>query len=205
MHHPRFLLSLLLTLLLPTFALAVEPGDPREPALYGTWTSTPSGLSNPHNIAVQPQSQNSGAGVVVTFPRRENPLAPYMDWKNLRMVRLQALADALARKINFDFDSSSLEVEAFSVIDEMATIMKQNPDIGLHLDGHTDLMGSDQYNDGLSSQRAHTVASVLLAQGISGDRLFVASHGEAVPLIKTEMKERENRRVEFAVVDLFTR
>lgn len=199
------LLLFLLVLSLPGFALAQEPGDPREPALYGTWTSTPSGLSNSHNLAVRPQSVNSGVGIVVTFPQQANPLAPYMDWKNLRMVRLQALADALSRKINFDFDSSELEDAAFPIIKEVATILKENPDIGLHLGGHTDLMGSEQYNDGLSAQRAHTVESVLLAQGISADRLFVAVHGETMPLIRTETKERENRRVEFAVVDLFTR
>lgn len=201
----KTLLLFLLALSLPGFALAQEPGDPRQPALYGTWTSTPGGLSNPHNLAVQPQSVNSGAGIVVTFPQQENPLAPYMDWKNLRMVRLQALADALARKINFDFDSSELEDAAFPVIDEMATILKENPDIGLHLDGHTDLMGSEQYNDGLSAQRAHAVEFALLSQGVSPDRLFVAVHGETMPLIRTEAKERENRRVEFAVVDMFTR
>ena len=205
MNHPRFLLVLLLTSLLPTFAFAQEPGDPREPALYGTWTSAPSGLVNPHNLAVRPPSVNSGAGIVVTFPRQENPLAPYMDWRNLRLVRLQGLADALARKINFDFDSAELEDASFSVIDEMATLLKQNPDIGLHLDGHTDLMGTDEYNDALSARRAGAVESVLLAQGVAQDRLFVAVHGETMPLIKTETKERENRRVEFAVVDLFTR
>lgn len=204
MKRVLWLLSLL-PLLIPTFALAVEPGDPREPALYGTWTKTPAGMTNPHNIAVQPHSTNSGAGIVVTFPKTEDTLAPYMDWRNLRLLRLQALADALARKINFDFDSAELEDSAFLVIDEMATIMKENPDIGLHLDGHTDLMGTEEYNDALSARRAAAVESVLLAQGIEQERLFVATHGETMPLIRTETKERENRRVEFAVVDLFTR
>lgn len=205
MNHPRLLLAVLFASLLPTFALAQYPGDPREPALYGTWTKTPAGTTNPHNLSVQPQSVNSGTGIVVTFPRQENTLAAYMDWKNLRIVRLQGLADALARKINFDFDSAELEDQAFLVIDEMATIMKNNPDIGLHLDGHTDLMGTEEYNDGLSAKRAHVVEAVLLAQGVPQDRLFVATHGETMPLIKTETKERENRRVEFAVVDMFTR
>lgn len=198
-------LLLLLGIFCPTLAFAQYPGDPREPALYGTWTKTPAGTTNPHNVAVQPHSFNSGAGIVVTFPKTEDTLAPYMDWRNLRLVRLQGLADALARKINFDFDSAELEDQAFLVIDEMATIMKENPDIGLHLDGHTDLMGTDEYNDALSARRASAVESVLLAQGIEQERLFVATHGETMPLIRTETKERENRRVEFAVVDMFTR
>jgi outer membrane protein OmpA-like peptidoglycan-associated protein len=199
------LLALFAAFLIPSLSFAQYPGDPREPALFGTWTSAPAGLVNPHNLAVRTSPINSGAGIVVTFPKTEDTLAPYMDWRNLRLVRLQGLADALARKINFDFDSAELEPDSFSVIDEMATLMKGNPDIGLHLDGHTDLMGTDEYNDALSARRAAAVEAVLLAQGVEQDRLFVATHGESLPLIKTETKERENRRVEFAVVDLFTR
>lgn len=201
----KLLLTLLLAFALPSLALAQYPGDPREPALYGTWTKTPAGTTNPHNLAVQPHSFNSGAGIVVTFPKTEDTLAPYMDWRQLRIARLQALADELARKINFDFDSAELEDEAFLVIDEMATIMKKNPDIGLHLDGHTDLMGTDEYNDALSVRRALAVQTVLLGLGVQQDRLAVATHGEHLPLIRTETKERENRRVEFAVIDLFKR
>lgn len=203
MNHPRSILFLLLTFVLPTFALAVEPSDPREPALYGTWTTAPSGLVNPHNLAVRTSSVNSGAGVVVTFPRQEDALAPYMDWQNLRMVRLQGLADAFALKINFDFDSAEFEDSAFTVINEMAILMEENPDIGLHLDGHTDLMGTEEYNDVLAAKRTAAVEAALLSQGVEQERLFVAGHGETMALIRTETKERENRRVEFAVVDLF--
>jgi outer membrane protein OmpA-like peptidoglycan-associated protein len=232
MNHPHFLLALLLTSLLPSFALAEEPGDPRQPALYGTWTTAPFGLVNPSNLAfrtsqinsrtgivvVFPQQEDTSApymfagrtsqvnfdtGIVVAFPRQENTTAPYMNWKTLRSVRLQGLANALSRKINFDFDSASLEESDFTAITEMATLLKENPDIGLHLDGHTDLMGAEEYNDVLAAKRTAAVEVALLSQGVEQERLFVAGHGETMALIRTETKERENRRVEFAVVDLF--
>lgn len=67
--------------------------------------------------------------------------------------------------------------------------------------GHTDRMGSDDFNDALSRKRAEMVASRLIASGVRGDRISVAARGEHEPLIQTadEVPEPRNRRVEIKV------
>jgi len=67
--------------------------------------------------------------------------------------------------------------------------------------GHTDRMGSDDFNDALSRKRAEMVASRLVASGVRADRISVAARGEREPLIPTadEVPEPRNRRVEIKV------
>ena len=67
--------------------------------------------------------------------------------------------------------------------------------------GHTDRMGTDEFNDALSRKRAEMVASRLIASGVRGDRISVAARGEREPLIQTadEVPEPRNRRVEIKV------
>ena len=67
--------------------------------------------------------------------------------------------------------------------------------------GHTDRMGSDEFNDALSRKRAEMVAARLVASGVPRDRISIAARGEREPLIQTadEVPEPRNRRVEIKV------
>jgi outer membrane protein OmpA-like peptidoglycan-associated protein len=67
--------------------------------------------------------------------------------------------------------------------------------------GHTDLVGTEAYNDGLSSRRANTVRDLLVSSGIKPKTLFVSSYGKARPLVPTkdQVPEPRNRRVEVIV------
>jgi len=67
--------------------------------------------------------------------------------------------------------------------------------------GHTDRMGSDDFNDALSRKRAEIVAARLIASGVPAGRVSVAARGEREPLIPTadEVPEPRNRRVEIKV------
>ena len=67
--------------------------------------------------------------------------------------------------------------------------------------GHTDLVGKEAYNAGLSSRRANYVRDLLVSSGIKPDTLFVSFYGKARPLVPTqdEFPEPRNRRVEVIV------
>lgn len=67
--------------------------------------------------------------------------------------------------------------------------------------GHTDLVGTEAYNAGLSSRRANTVRDLLVSSGIKPKTLFVSSYGKARPLVPTkdQVPEPRNRRVEVIV------
>jgi len=71
----------------------------------------------------------------------------------------------------------------------------------IYVVGHTDLVGKEAYNTGLSSRRANHVRNLLVSNGIKPNKLFVSFYGKARPLVPTqdEVPEPRNRRVEVIV------
>ncbi|WP_370205888.1 OmpA family protein [Pararhodobacter marinus] len=109
------------------------------------------------------------------------------------------LAERFAREVpntvNFAFDSAQLDEAARFVLMRQASWMAQFPELAFRVFGHTDLVGSERYNQGLGLRRARAVASYLVSLGISRRRVqAVVSNGETQPLIPTPARERENRR-----------
>lgn len=97
--------------------------------------------------------------------------------------------------INFEFNSTALDGAAQAVLMRQADWIKQFPEIRFRVYGHTDLVGSDGYNQRLGLRRAQAAVRFLVAQGISRSRLeAVASFGETQPLVFTQARERQNRR-----------
>lgn len=97
--------------------------------------------------------------------------------------------------INFEFDSAQLGPEAQAILRRQADWIQQFPEIRFRIYGHTDLVGSDAYNQRLGLRRAQAAVAFLVSQGVSRSRLeAVASYGETRPLVYTEGPERANRR-----------
>ena len=99
---------------------------------------------------------------------------------------------------NFEFNKSNLTAEGRSKIHEASDILKQYPNLRVSVDGYTDSIGSDSYNQRLSERRAKTVADALVADGISASRLDIRGFGKTNPIAdnKTAAGRAENRRVE---------
>ncbi|MCB1845147.1 MAG: OmpA family protein [Halioglobus sp.] len=101
-------------------------------------------------------------------------------------------------KVNFDFDSTKVKEQYFSDLGELADFLKRFSDLQVDVEGHTDSVGSDDYNLGLSQRRANAVVDVLVNQyGIERSRLEPKGYGEAQPVASNDTKEgrAENRRV----------
>lgn len=104
-------------------------------------------------------------------------------------------ASEVPTTVNFEFNRATLDGEAQSILRRQADWIKQFPEIRFRVYGHTDLVGSNAYNQRLGMRRAQAVVSYLVSQGISRSRLeAVVSFGETQPLIVTEGRERQNRR-----------
>ena len=100
-------------------------------------------------------------------------------------------------RINFALDSATLPSTAYAFIDRMAELMQQEPQVKLQVEGHTDALGSADYNQGLSERRAAAVASYLVHQrGIAAERLVVMGKGMAEPMTQ-DPYDGKNRRVQF--------
>jgi len=101
--------------------------------------------------------------------------------------------------IRFDVGKSTLKPESMGAINEIYTLMKENPDLKFSVEGHTDSQGDDAFNMKLSQERAETVMNTLIKLGISGDRLAAKGWGESKPISNNASPEdmANNRRVEF--------
>ena len=80
----------------------------------------------------------------------------------------------ILRGVNFDFDKATIRRDAADILDEAAEILRDQPDVEVSVDGHTDAIGSDEYNQRLSERRAQAVADYLARHGVDPSRLRVA-------------------------------
>ena len=105
----------------------------------------------------------------------------------------------IANGIRFDVNRATLKPESMGVINEIATIMKEHPEISFSVEGHTDSDGDNDFNQTLSEQRAETVVNTLKKLGIEGSRLTSKGWGESKPIDSNGTAEGKanNRRVEF--------
>jgi outer membrane protein OmpA-like peptidoglycan-associated protein len=104
-------------------------------------------------------------------------------------------------KILFAFSKSDLGDSAKKNLDNLATILKNNPNTNIEIQGHTDSRGTEEYNMGLSLRRANSVRDFLISQGIDGARMTVKGYGETAPAYSNDTPEgmAQNRRVEFLI------
>ena len=108
--------------------------------------------------------------------------------------------------VNFAFNSSVLDGQAQAALARQAQWIRQFPEVKFRVYGHTDLVGSDRYNQGLGLRRAKAVVAFLTAQGISRARLeAVVSYGKTQPLVYTPGPNAQNRRTVTEVTGLVKR
>lgn len=100
--------------------------------------------------------------------------------------------------VHFQFNKSSLLLDSKSILDQVAESLRQEPGVKIVVAGHTDSVGSDEYNHGLSLDRAEAVAKYLEQHGIAAERLRAVGYGETRPLEDNNTAEgrERNRRVE---------
>jgi len=103
--------------------------------------------------------------------------------------------------VYFGFDKYNLTDEARAVVDEVVAAVQSMGATALSVVGHTDTMGSVEYNQGLSERRAHTVAGALAERGIPQGAMTLAGRSELELAVPTadNVKEPLNRRVEITL------
>jgi len=107
------------------------------------------------------------------------------------------------RGVNFDFNKANIRPDAAGILREAATILKDNSTVNVSVEGHTDAIGSDQYNQKLSLRRAEAVKQFLVKEGIAASRLQVRGFGKTQPVASndTEDGRAQNRRVELKIIE----
>jgi OOP family OmpA-OmpF porin len=100
----------------------------------------------------------------------------------------------------FDFNKSTLKPESDAVLQQVLTLLQKTPALKLEVQGHTDNVGDDAYNQTLSEARAKSVMAWQTAHGIGPERLSFKGFGKTMPVATNDTDEgrAKNRRVEVA-------
>jgi outer membrane protein OmpA-like peptidoglycan-associated protein len=110
----------------------------------------------------------------------------------------------ILKTIEFATGKSTILSKSFPILDEVVRLVKVNPDIQhLDIEGHTDNKGSDDLNEKLSNERAHSVMKYMVDKGIAEARLSAAGYGPKRPIADNNTADgrQRNRRVEFHIVN----
>lgn len=100
--------------------------------------------------------------------------------------------------INFDTAKSSIRPDSMDDVERVFTLLSENPDLKLSIEGHTDSSGNSAENQALSQRRAEQVKALLVEKGIDESRLKAVGYGDTKPLVDNDTAEHKakNRRVE---------
>ena len=103
--------------------------------------------------------------------------------------------------VKFDFDRDTIRPEFRQDIQSLAEFMRTYPSVTTTVEGHTDSVGAESYNQGLSERRANSVRQALIDEGVESSRVNAVGHGEARPIADnaTDDGRAMNRRVEAEV------
>lgn len=104
----------------------------------------------------------------------------------------QMLTATFKGDVFFGFDSATLKTGAYAELDRVAGVLNQYPQTLIRIEGHTDPIGNEQYNQQLSERRAEAVRNSLLQRGVDPARITIAGMGECCPI---SSDNAANRRV----------
>ena len=122
----------------------------------------------------------------------------------VQSVAAKVIFDELTQKgflvidVHFDTAKAVIKPESAPLIDQVAEMLRNNPDLKVSVEGHTDSVGDPKANQALSEARAKAVVEALTAKGVAADRLAAKGWGDQKPVAdnKTDEGKAKNRRVE---------
>jgi outer membrane protein OmpA-like peptidoglycan-associated protein len=142
----------------------------------------------------------TGAIVGAMMDKQEKSLRQ-IDGVNVQRVNNNELKVTVKNDVLFDFNSAGLRSASRTSLSEMADVFQKYPDTTLRVEGFTDSVGSDSYNQRLSQRRSNSVAQYLEGIGVSRSRIDALGFGESQPRATngTASGRQLNRRVEIHI------
>lgn len=123
--------------------------------------------------------------------------------KDVPLQPILAGQTIILKNIFFETDSYELKPESKSELNKLLSFLNKNPAIRVEISGHTDNVGSEQYNQTLSEKRAKSVVDYLINAGIASNRLIAKGYAFSKPIDtnNTELGRANNRRTELTVIN----
>lgn len=133
----------------------------------------------------------------------ESALAEEQRQHEIEIQRMEdeSLKIDIASEVSFDFDSAELKPSFLPTLDKVANILQRYERTVVHVVGHTDSVGAEEYNQRLSERRARSVTEYFASRGVMRERLRAEGRGEREPRATndTAAGRQLNRRVELYV------
>ena len=159
-----------------------------------------------------PDPDNDGDGVPDAKDKCPNEREVFNDFededgcpdKKLAELKPEARKIEILDRVYFKFMSSAILPESYPLLDQVVTILKNNPQLVLvQIEGHTDKTGTPQFNMDLSRERAQSVLQYLVEHGVAKNRLKAVGYGDTRRIDYRNGPEANynNRRVEFNVIE----
>ncbi len=147
------------------------------------------------NISVTPVETSEDCSCTIPLIKAE--LRDTTTWKNDPSTEIEL------RDVLFKFDKDKLTKKEKKKLNEVVLLMKQNSFLHIEIRGHTDKIGSDDYNNDLSKRRAEKVIAYLTKRGVNPSRMTIKQYGSHKPKASnSNAKGREkNRRVDFVILE----
>ncbi|NLA24820.1 MAG: OmpA family protein, partial [Bacteroidales bacterium] len=122
--------------------------------------------------------------------------------KDIYLQKIEVGTKVVLRNIFFDYDKASLRSESTAELDKLISVLEKEKSMKIEISGHTDNVGSSDYNKKLSQERAKSVVDYLISKGIDKNRLEYAGYGFDQPIADNDTEEGRqlNRRVEFKIL-----
>jgi peptidoglycan-associated lipoprotein len=173
--------------------LSAPATDPDGDIILYTW-SAPAGtfsLQTGMNTMWTAPNQEGNYPLTVTANDGRGGMAT-----NSITIPVMRRAPIVFEDVHFDFDRSTLRPEAIRVLDAAVMTLQANAMLNVTIEGHTDSVGTAEYNLSLGERRANAVRDYLLSRGIAAGRLRTVSYGEERPIADngTDAGRAMNRR-----------
>ena len=144
-----------------------------------------------------------GAGVGKMMDNQEREMREALAESQTASIRREGnlLAVTFKGDVTFDTNSTVVKPGLYAEIDRVAAVLTRYPQTLIRVEGHTDSVGSAQYNMDLSYRRANSVRDLLVQRGVNISRIQPVGFGETKPVATndTEAGRQLNRRVEIKI------
>lgn len=161
-----------------------------------------------HNFTISKDGYLSKDDYYSTRGVERNPDNPVRNFsKDFEIDKIFRNTEITLQGIYYDLDKAYIRPDAKPVLNRLANILINNPNINIELASHTDCRGGNGYNQNLSQRRAQSAVDYLVAKGIARERMTARGYGETVPVTNcacnrcSEEEHQLNRRTTFKIIE----
>jgi peptidoglycan-associated lipoprotein len=168
---------------------ALEPGqttnlsspatDPDGDTITYTWSAPAGTFSNQNGLNTTWTAPNQDGNYPITVTANDGRGGTAT---NMITIPVMRRAPITFEDVHFDFDRSTLRPDAIMILDRAVMTLQANPMLNVTIEGHTDSVGTVEYNLSLGERRANAVRDYLLNRGIAAGRMRTVSYGEERPI-----------------------